>query len=68
MINMKHVDAKSSTYIDFSIVNNRNDPKFKVVDHVKISKYKRTFAKGDSPNWSEEVFVIKKVRDAVLWT
>ena len=55
IINMKPVDAKSSTYIDFSIVNNGNDPKFKVGDHVKISKYKRTFAKGDAPCWSEEV-------------
>ena len=37
-----------------------NDPKFKVGDHVRISKYKNIFAKGDTPNWSDKVFVIKK--------
>ena len=34
--------------------------KFKVGDHVRISKYKNIFAKGYTPNCSEEVFVIKK--------
>ena len=37
-------------------------PKFKVDDHVKISKYKNIFAKGYTSNWSEEVFVIKKLK------
>ena len=40
-------------------VNDR-DPKFKIGDHVIISKYQNLFAKGYTPNWSEEVFVIKK--------
>ena len=40
---------------------------FKVGDHVKISKYKNTFAKGYVPNWSEEVSVIKTVKNAVPW-
>ena len=39
---------------------NDNDPKFNVIDHVRISKYKNIFANGYTPNWSEEVFVIKK--------
>ena len=39
---------------------NDKDPKFKVGDHIRISKYKNIFAKGYAPNWSEEVFVIKK--------
>ena len=39
---------------------NDKNPKFKVRDHVRISKYKNIFAKGYTPNWSEEVFVIKK--------
>ena len=43
-------------------------PKFKVGDHVRISKYKNIFAKGYAPNWSEEVFVIKKVKNTVPWT
>ena len=47
---------------------NNKDPKFKVVDRVRISKYKNIFAKGYTPNWSEEVFVIKKVKNTVSWT
>ena len=43
---MKPVDVKSSTYIDFGIENNYKNPKFKVGDHVRISKYKYVFAKG----------------------
>ena len=44
------------------------DPKFKVGDHVRISKYKNIFAKGYTKNWSEDVFVIKKVKNAAPWT
>ena len=44
---------------------NDKDPKFKVGDHVRIAKYKNIFAKGYTPNWSEEVFVIKKVKNTV---
>ena len=47
---------------------NKKDPKFKVGDHVRISKYKNIFAKGYAPNWSEEIFVIKKVKNTVPWT
>ena len=61
-IKMKPVDVNSRTYIDFGIEHNEKDPKFKVGDHVRISKYKNIFAKGYTPNWSEEVFVIKKLK------
>ena len=47
---------------------NDKDPKFKISDHVRISQYKNIFAKGYTPNWSEEVFVIKKVKNTVSWT
>ena len=43
------------------------DPKFTIDDHVRISKYKNIFAKGCTRNYSEEVFVIKKVKNAVPW-
>ena len=39
-----------------------------VGNHVRISKYKNIFAKGCTQNQSEEVFVIKKVKDTVPWT
>ena len=48
--------------------SNAKDPKFKVGDSVGISKYKSVFAKGYTPNWSEEVFVIKKVKNTAPWT
>ena len=48
--------------------NNYQDPKFKIGNIVRISKYKNIFAKGYVPNWSEEVFVIKKVKNTVPWT
>ena len=62
-IKMKPIDVKDNTYIDFD-----NDPKFKVGDHVRISKYKNIFAKGYTPNCSEEIFVIKEIKNIVLWT
>ena len=67
-IKMKPVDVKSNTYIDYSKEINNKDPKFKIGDIVRISKYKNIFAKGPTPNWSEEVFVIKKVKNMVPWT
>ena len=48
--------------------SNDKDPKFKVGGHVRISKFKNIFAKGYTPSWSEEVFVIKKVKDTVPWS
>ena len=67
-IKMKPVDVKNNIYIDFKKEVNDKDPKFKVDDHVRISKYKNVFAKGCTPNWSEESFVIKKVKNTVPWT
>ena len=67
-IEMKHVDIKSSTYIDFDKENNKEGPKFKVGDNVRTLKQKNIFAKSYVRNWSEEAFVIKKVKNTVPWT
>ena len=67
-IKMKPVDVKDNTYTNFKKEVNDKDPKFKVGDHVRISQYKNIFAKGYTPNWSEEGFVIKKVKNTVPWT
>ena len=67
-IKMKPVDVKDNAYIHFGKEVNDKDPKFKVGDHVRISKYKNIFVKGYTPNWSEEVFVIKEVKNTVPWT
>ena len=67
-IKMKPVGVKDNTYIDFKKEVNDKDTKFKVGDHVRISKYKNIFAKGYTPNWSEEVFVASKIKNTVRST
>ena len=67
-IKVKPIDVKDNTYINTDKEINDKGPKFKVGDHVRISKYKSIFAKGYTPNWSEAVFVIKKVKNTVWWT
>ena len=67
-IKMKPVNVKSDTYIDYSKEINNKYPKLKVGDNVRTSIYKKKFAKGYNPSWFEEVFVIKKVKNTVLWT
>ena len=52
-------------YIDFNKENNKEDPKFKTGDHVRIMKYKNIFEKDYIPNWSKEVFVVRKVKKTV---
>ena len=67
-IKMKPIDVKDNTYINIDKEVNDKDPKFKVADHVRISKYKNIFAKGSAPNWSEEIFLIKGIKNMVPWT
>ena len=67
-IKMKPFDVKASIYIGFNKEINKNGPKFKVRDNVRISKYKNIFAKGYIRNWSGDVFVIKKVKNTLPWT
>ena len=64
-IKMKPIDVKNNTYIDFKKKSNDKNPKFKVGDHVRISKYKNIFAKGYMPNWSEEILVISKIKNTM---
>ena len=65
---MKSFGVKTNTYIDSSKEINDKDLKFKKGDIVRISKYKNSFAKGYTPNWSEEAFVVKKIKNTVPWT
>ena len=67
-IKMEPVDVKDNAYIDFKKEVNDKDPKFKLGNRVRISKYKNIFAKGYTPNWSEEVFVVSKIENTVPWT
>ena len=61
-VKMKPIDVKDNTYIDFDKEVNDN-----VGDHVRISRYKNIFAKGYTLNWSEEIFVIKEIKNTVPW-
>ena len=65
---MKPIEVTNNYYAEYNEIPNKKDPKFKVGDNVRISKYKNIFAKGYTPNWSEEVFVINKIKNTVPWT
>ena len=67
-IKMKPKDVTNNKFIEYVEETNQKDPKFKIGDHVRISKYKNIFAKGYLPNWSEEEFVVNKVQNTVPWT
>ena len=67
-IKAKPIDIKNNTYINIGKELNDNNPKFKVGEHVRISKCKNIFAKDYTPNWSEEVFFIKEIKSTVPWT
>ena len=67
-IKMKPVDVKDNTYIDFKKEGNDKNSKFKFGHHVRISKYQNIFTKEYIPNWSEEIFIIKKIKNTVPWT
>ena len=66
-IKMKPIDVTNNkrVYID---EHNEKDSKFKVVDRVRISRYKNIFAKGYAPNWSSEIFIVDKINDTVPYT
>ena len=59
-IKMKPIDVKSDSFAEYNEESNEKDPKFKVGDHVRVSKLKNVFAKGYIPNWSKEIFIVKK--------
>ena len=65
---MKPIDVKNDSFAEYNEESNEKDPKFKVGDHVRISKYKNIFAKGYTPNWSEEIFIVKKIKKTIPWT
>ena len=67
-IKMRPADVKNNTYINSSKEVNDKHSKFQVGDHVRISSYKNISAKGFTPNWSETIFVLEKVKNTVPWT
>ena len=67
-IKMKPIDVTGDSYAEYNENSNKKGPKFKVGDRVIISKYKKKFAKGYTPNGSDEDFVVSKIKNTVPWT
>ena len=67
-IKMKLIDVKDNNKRVYIEEHNEKDSKFKVGDRVRISRYKNIFAKGYSPNWSKEIFIVNKVNDTEPYT
>ena len=57
-LKLKPIDVGDDSFAEYYEESNEKDPKFKVGDHVRISKFKNVFAKGYRPSWKEEIFVI----------
>ena len=49
-IKRKPIDVGDDSFAEYNEESNEKDPKFKVGDHVRISKYKNIFAKGYTPS------------------
>ena len=64
-IKIKPIDVMDDPYAEYNEYFNKKDSKFKVGNHVRISKYKNIFAKGYTPNWLEEIFVVSKIKNTV---
>ena len=67
-IKMKPIDVKIDSFAEYNEDSNEKDPKYKVNDHVRISKFYNIFANVHAPNWSEETFVTKQINNTVPWT
>ena len=65
---MKPIDVTDNSYGEYDQDFNKKDSKFKVGDHVRISKYKSIFATGCAPNCLEDVFVVSGIKNTVPWT
>ena len=67
-IKMKPTDVRSDSSSKYNEKSYKKDPRFKAANHVRISKYKNILAKAYVSNWSEEIFVISKIKNRVPWT
>ena len=67
-IGMKPKDVKSDKKAVYVAESNEKSTRFSVGDRVRISKFKNIFAKGYTPNWSKEIFVVNKIKNTVPWT
>ena len=67
-IKMKPKDVGNNNKRVYIDEHNEKDSRFKVDDRVRISKFKNIFAKGYTPNWSNEIFIVNKINDTIPYT
>ena len=67
-IEMKPIDVGDNNKRVYTDEHNEKDSRFKVGDRARTSRYKNIFAKGYTPSWSKEIFIVDKVNDAVPYT
>ena len=67
-IKMNPINVKDDSFAEYNEESNEKDPKFKVGDCVRISKFENAFVKGYTPNWIEKIFIVKKIKNIVPWT
>ena len=67
-IKMKPIDVGDNNKREYIDEHNEKDSRFKVGDRARISKFKNIFAKGYTPNWSSEIFIVDKINDTVPYT
>ena len=67
-IKIEPIDVTSDSYAEYNKYSNEKYPKWKVGDHIRISKFRNILAKGYTQNWLEKVFIVRKIKDAVPWT
>ena len=65
---MKPIDVKSDSFAEYNEESNKKDIKIKASDNFRMSRFKNVFSKGYTTNWSEEIFIVKKIKNTVPWT
>ena len=65
---MKPKDVKNENKRVYIDEHNKKDSRSNVGDRVRVSKFKNILAKGYTPNWSREIFIINKINDTVPYT
>ena len=66
-IGMRPKDVSDDVKAEYVEESNEKSARFSVGDRVRISKFKNVFAKGYTPNWSKEIFVVSRVKNTVPW-
>ena len=67
-IKMKPIDVKDGNKRVYIDERNEKSARYNLGDRVRISKLKNIFAKGYTPNWSKEIFIVNKINDTVPYT